>query len=135
MIEQVTLGHCDDIATTLQVQFPWSQVDNSNARVIVRDDEAVAILGYNEHWPGFVHVWALIIDERVAGHGRWFTRQVAELLDYLIGEREARQVRYWATTHDEIRWGELLGFELESVMRGAGPQEQDIFTMVFHRRH
>jgi len=98
-------------------------------------DGPVAIWGCQELWPGCAQMWAIIDHDRVRGQGVWLTRQAREIVRVAASENNYRQIRTMAMSPRDADWLKLLGFEMEGVWLAAGPQEQNVYILVYHRRH
>ena len=127
----------DDLTTLARaVGAPANVVPFSegNAWTLHRDGAPVLVTGVVEMWPGMGQVWTLSNHAAVQGHGVWLTRQMRTLLAKVSWDKGFRQMRCMCLTPYDIRWCELVGWEMEGVWRDAGPQGQSVFIMVYHRR-
>jgi RimJ/RimL family protein N-acetyltransferase len=91
------------------------------------DGAPVACAGLVEQWHGRALAWALIGDAA----GRHFvsiTRAVKRALNLAHYRRVEAQVD--AEFSAGIRWAQLLGFEVESIMRKFTPEGRDAFMYV-----
>ena len=132
MIELASKEAVASISKIAGVSLP---ADSGTCWALSNADGPVAIWGCQELWPGCAQMWAIIDHEGVQGHGVWFTRQARQLLRQVASENNYRQIRVMALSPRDADWLKLLGFEMEGVWLAAGPQEQNVYILVYHRRH
>ena len=135
MIASATIEAFDEITGAMGVHLDASGRVNDNSRVIFMDGVAVAMYGTMMMWPGVAQIWGLVVPERASGRGIALTKETKSLLNYLIKRDNLRQVRCLAHTFEAAQWLYLLGFEPEGRWREAGPNGEDLWMMVFHRRN
>ena len=131
----IELASKEEIATVSDaVGFPVP-ADSGPCWVLSNDDGPVALWGCQALWPGCAQMWTIIDQERVQGHGVWLTKQARKLLRQVSSENDYRQIRAMSLSPRDADWLKLLGFEMEGVWLAAGPQEQNVYILVYHRRH
>lgn len=113
----------------------WDLIDTERTAVIRRDGEAVAVFGLGEVWAGLGQAWAMVDHEAAQQHSLWFIRETRRVMNVACHEFGYRQVRAFCFTYDNVRWTKLMGFETEGFWPEAGPEREDVFVMVYHRRH
>ena len=135
MIELAQDTAIQEVASAVGAEVPWHLLAPESTWAIHREGQPVAIFGCPQLWPGFGQVWGFVNFELAQGHGLWLTREARRALDRVVERFAYRQVRAVCFSAEHIRWTELIGFQLEGVWQEAGPLSQDVFIMVFHRRH
>ena len=113
--------------------IPWALLDDTTY-VIEMDGEVVCAGGAPELWPGLGQSWAITLSDKITQPIR-FTREAKKQLLKVMDDKGYRQVRGLSYRYDEVRWNKTLGFEIEGVWKQAGPNFEDVFVLVYHRRH
>lgn len=136
MIELATDDVIRRVAHSANIPIPWDVIQvEGHTGVVLRDGEPVAIIGCQKLWQGCGQVWAMIDIDKVRGHGLWLTRQIKRVLSEEMIWGEYRQIRAQCFYTRHADWLRLLGFRMEGVWLEAGPQFQNVYTLVYHRRH
>ena len=135
MIELASNDVIQEVADAIGAEAPWHMVTTESTTVIRRDGDPVAIFGCPPLWPGFGQAWGFVNFELAEGHGLWLTREVRKVMKHAMDKFNHRQARALCFTPEQIRWARLVGFTLEGVWKDAGPESQDVFIMVYHRRN
>lgn len=134
MIEAANKEQLEELTQLTGVNVPWEIASRGDAWAIVLGGDLVAVIGCERSWEAHGQTWAVVDHEQARRHAIGFTREARRLLHEKSWEHDYRQVRAMCWTLPDIKWAELLGFQLEGVWKDAGPQFQDIFIMVYHRR-
>lgn len=134
MIEVASRGDLSIVARAVGVPENVVEFRDGEAWTLRRDGIPVLVAGCVEMWPGLGQVWVVTNRDAVTGLGVWVTREMKSLLRQVSWDRGFRQMRCMCLTPKDIRWCEMVGFEMEGVWRDAGPQGQSVFIMVHHRR-
>ncbi len=111
------------------------EVMPDSMRVIVLDDEPVALCGIQPMMWGLGSAYAYIRPDVARGKGIRLTREIRKLLVMGMNEFDLKQLRIMVLHFDYFRWAQMLGFEGEGVWKGAGPNGEDVAIMVYERRH
>lgn len=92
-----------------------------------RAEPLLMIMGCNRLWEGTAQVWALPSFE-ARGHAKYLIDAANVLLDVVA--KTMKFHRYHTPIHprlyENIKWIKLLGFTAESVLKGAGPNKENI---------
>lgn len=99
-----------------------------NAYTAIDGDEPVACCGLVEQWEGRALAWALLAENIGPGRFVRVTRAVRRFLDMADYRRIEMQVD--AEHAQAIRWAQMLGFEVEAMLRAFLPDGRDAFQFV-----
>ena len=134
MIRPATEEALNAISAESGMEIPGGQADNDKTYVIEMDGEVVFAAGAPQMWPGLGQTWTITLRDKITQPIK-FTREVKKLLDQVMAEQNYRQLRVLTIGYDGVRWNKTLGFEVEGVWKKAGPNFEDVFVLVYHRRH
>lgn len=125
--KHVTTPDEELILTHLRYGDP--NVMENHCRVWMSDDVPIAIAGVNIVWPGYGVVYLFASTEAKMNPKslvQWVRGRIQELEDRL----ELRRVEMTCPiNHMLIKWGNLLGFEVEGILRKYSPSGEDHVVM------
>ena len=136
MTELATTEVIERLFNHVGTPIPWELISDDNVWALRKDGEVLAVIGCQEMWSGFGQAWMAVDHDRVREkHGVWLTREARKLLRVESIARGYRQVRAMCFYQPHVAWAKLVGFTLEGVWLEAGPTSQNVYIMVYHRRH
>lgn len=134
-VELASTEIVEQVASVTGTEIPWGAFSTDSTTVIRLEGKPVAVFGCPSLWAGFGQAWGMVDFSAVEGHGIWFIKEVRRVLNFACDKFGHRQVRALCFAYDHVRFAQLVGFELEGLWADAGPTFQDVFIMVYHRRH
>ena len=134
MIQLAAKDTISDIIAGFGLPVP-EVMDPETTYAVYLEGIPVAIGGVPQVWEGYGQTWGVVNEPLVAGRGLWLIRQSRKALEAVVAKMNYRQVRAVCLGLDAIRFNRACGFQMEGVWRGAGPEGEDVFIMVYHRRH
>lgn len=95
------------------------------------DGELIAVSGYELLWQGVAWAFALVDRAKCKGHGRELATRVRESIDMLVVRDTLHRVQATCDPSDPATkvFLRAIGFRLESRMRRAAPNGNDVFMM------
>jgi hypothetical protein len=132
-IEPYRKVHGELIQTSYKHLIDWSQVETTMAftgfsRKYGLLPEIIGIAGVTPIWSGVAHAW-VILGTNVQSHRFFMHRNVGKYLEILAKRFLLKRVQATVpvSSHKNLSWIEVLGFELESKLDRFGPDGKDHF--------
>lgn len=90
----------------------------------------VACFGAVDVWNGVAEMW-LLIEERGRNYGKTLTRAAIGYRDFLVISKNLHRLQIIVRCDDSraAKWGQAIGFEIESTMKAYGPTGSDYYLM------
>lgn len=131
-------GHVSSLTNTPRSQFDMESITRilevqaslGEAITAYLHGRPVACFGYSVLWPGVAEMW-LHVDEAARKYGKTMTRAALVFSDFATISGNLHRLQIAVECNDEraVRWGQVLGFEIEGRMRRYGPNQSDFFMM------
>ena len=90
----------------------------------------VACFGSVDVWNGVAEMW-LLIEDRGRSYGKTLTRAAIGYRDFIVIAKNLHRLQITVNCDDSraVRWGQAIGFEIESIMKAYGPTGSDYYLM------
>lgn len=113
------------LATMLEVQARMG-----HAITALLHGRPVACFGAVDVWDGVAEMW-LLIEDRGRSYGKTLTRAAIGYRDFIVIAKNLHRLQITVNCDDSraVRWGQAIGFEIESTMKAYGPTGSDYYLM------
>ena len=113
------------LATMLEVQARMG-----HAITALLHGRPVACFGAVDVWDGVAEMW-LLIEDRGRSYGKTLTRAAIGYRDFIVISKNLHRLQITVNCDDSraVKWGQAIGFEIESTMKAYGPTGSDYYLM------
>jgi hypothetical protein len=107
-----------------------AQARMGNAITALLHGRPVACFGAVDVWNGVAEMW-LLIEDRGRSYGKTLTRAAIGYRDFIVIAKNLHRLQITVNCDDNraVRWGQAIGFEIESTMKAYGPTGSDYYLM------
>ena len=107
-----------------------AQAQMGHAITALLHGRPVACFGAVDIWDGVAEMW-LLIEERGRKYGKTLTRAAIGYRDFIVISKNLHRLQITVRCEDSraAKWGQAIGFEIESTMKAYGPTGSDYYLM------
>ena len=112
------------------IQMLEAQARMGHAITALLHGRPVACFGAVDLWEGVAEMW-LLIEERGRKYGKTLTRAAIGYRDFIVISKNLHRLQIIVRCADEraAKWGQAIGFEIESTMKHYGSDGSDFYLM------
>jgi hypothetical protein len=107
-----------------------SQAKMGHAITALLHGRPVACFGAVDIWDGVAEMW-LLIEDRGRKYGKTLTRAAIGYRDFLVISKNLHRLQITVRCEDSraAKWGQAIGFKIETTMKAYGPTGSDYYLM------
>jgi hypothetical protein len=111
-------------------QMMLMQAKHGDAFTAILHSRPVACFGAVHIWNGVEEIW-LYMEERGREYKKTLTRAAMNYIDFRVISQNLHRVQITVRCADmrAVRWGTVLGFTIDGMMKSYGPDGSDYYLM------